>query len=422
MKREEARVIAVIMIMAILSMTGLGQAEKRALGLEECLGRIGEKHPLIQAARRRVEGADEFSRYAGVRPNPTLTIQTENWRVWQKPPFSLPTDIDLFIYGTQRLEVAGKAGLRRDLALRSVDSAEREVEVVQRRLWLEIVQRYQSALRIQSLLTIGEENRRDLDQLVALTTTRFREGYVAEWEVIRVELERQTLLNQQSLLEQELVRTKLDLLQSMGETTFQTDFQLVEPPLLDSLLMKQSVEELQAEAVGKRAEISLLRARIERERANLSLQRANARPDLEVVGGYKRTGGYNTMMGYLTVPLPLFNKNRGEIGRAAAEVSSVEMELLAQTNYVRAEVEAGYRAIHQLETRLREMERDFLTRADSSREIALTAYREGAADLYKLLESQRARNEAHRLFYQTKLDLQMALAALSLIVGRRDVR
>jgi len=68
------------------------------------------------------------------------------------------------------------------------------------------------------------------------------------------------------------------------------------------------------------------------------------------------------------------------------------------------------------------MKQDFLARADSSRDIALTAYREGATDLYKVLQAQRARNEARRLYYRTQLDLQMALAELALAVGRSELR
>ena len=63
------------------------------------------------------------------------------------------------------------------------------------------------------------------------------------------------------------------------------------------------------------------------------------------------------------------------------------------------------------------MQRDFLKQADESRNIALIAYREGAADLYKLLETQRARNEARLLYHRTLQELQSALAELALAAG-----
>ncbi len=91
---------------------------------------------------------------------------------------------------------------------------------------------------------------------------------------------------------------------------------------------------------------------------------------------------------------------------------------MAEENYIRAEVETTYRASQKLAERLNEMQKDFLQRADESRNIALVAYREGAADLYKLLEAQRARNEARLLYHRTELELQLALAELALAAGK----
>lgn len=398
------------------------EAEKRPLTLEDCWSRARDNHPLLGAARKRFEGAEQIRQFAGVRPNPTLTYQSENWRAWGRPSFNFMNEIDLFVFATQRIETAGKAGYRRELASREAASAEIEIDVVRKQLWQEITAKYWRALQLQSDLQIAVENRQDIDQLVTYTTTRFREGFAAEWEVIRVKLEQQTLLNQQLLLEQDLLRAKLELLQAMGETSFETGFRLLEPALLDAPILRQPIADLLTEATGKRVELGLLRSRVDSERANLRLQQANARPDVDVSAGFKRTVGFNTFIAYMTIQLPFFDRNRGEIGQAAAAISSAEQELMARTNYIRAEVEAGYRVVQQLRSRLTEMRQDFLTQADGSRDIALAAYREGAADLYKVLEAQRARNEARRLYYRTQLDLQMALAELALAVGRSELR
>ena len=168
----------------------------------------------------------------------------------------------------------------------------------------------------------------------------------------------------------------------------------------------------------KRPELILLRARVETERANLGLQQASAKPDFEISAGYKRTGGFNTMIGYFTIPLPLFNRNLAEIGRATANRVSAEHELRVEENYIRAEIEAAYRAAKGLQERVRELERNFLKPADESRNIALIAYREGAASLYQMLESQRARNEAHLLYVRTRDEFQQALMELDLMIGR----
>lgn len=395
-------------------------SEQRKLSLDECVTQALNKHPLLEAAQARITGADEFKRFVGVRPNPSITIQTENWRAWQQPPFTFGTDIDVFVYGSQRIETAGKAARRTELAERQLNQTQTEIDTLKRQLRQEVIRRFWIALQNQTLLGIVRENHNDLSGLVQYNTTRLKEGYISEWELIRVRLEQQTLLNQEASVGLELERAKLDLLKAMGDVRFDTNFQLAEPNTTGSALLTMELEKLRIEALAKRPELVSLRARVESERANLKLQQANARPDLEVSAGYKRTGGFNTALAYVTIPLPVFNKNRAEIGRATAAITSAELQLMAEENYIRAEIEMAHRASQKLAERLGEMQKDFLQRADESRNIALVAYREGAADLYKLLEAQRARNEARLLYHRTELELQLALAELALAAGKEN--
>jgi cobalt-zinc-cadmium efflux system outer membrane protein len=421
MDRMRGWLVQGICLSSLLVGLGWAQTKDRVVTLADCWGRVAEGHPLLAAAQQRVEGAEEVRRYAGLRPNPSLTIQTENWRAWQRPPFVFQTEIELFVYGTQRWETAGKTGLRREVAARGVEAAEGEVDLLRRQVWREVTRRYRVALEAQRMLEIERENRRDLAELVAWTKARFEEGYLAEWELIRVRLEEQTLLQQISKEEQAYDQARLALLQVIAEPSLRLDFRVEEPsPAGGGLALP--LDELKRESIAERRELSQLRARLEVERANLRLQQANAQPDLEFSAGYKRTGIFNTLIGYVTVPLPFFQRNQGEIGRAAASLNATEYELIAQTRYIEAEVEASYRAVERLRERQREMEQDLLRRADESREIALTAYREGAADLYKVLEAQRARLEVRRLYQRTRLDLQMELAELALLIGRKELQ
>jgi len=420
MLRTNIFLIAVTCLVLLVPVLAQSTASSRQLALADFLERAMTDHPLVKAAQTRLQGSEEFSRHVGVRPNPSVTVQTENWRAWQQPPFSFGRDIDLFIFGTQRLETAGKAARRREYAEQQVEVMQSEIELLRRQLRQEITRNFWIANQAQILLEILAENRSDLDQLVAYTGIRVREGYVAESELIRARLEQQTLAGQLAAAEQALEKAKLDLLKASGETSFDTGFRLLaanEAEALRSPLLLANLDELRAQAIQKRPEVIRLRAKVESEQANLKLQQANARPDWELSAGYKRTGGYNTFISYVTVPLPFFNKNRAEIGRAAALVNSAEQELLAEENYVRAEVETAYRAARKLSERLETMRRDFLNQADESRNIALVAYREGAMDLYKVLETQRARNDARLLYHRTLQEFQQSLMELALAVG-----
>ena len=394
----------------------------RQLTLVECIEQAVANHPRLKAVTSRLRASEDFSRFAGSRPNPSVTIQTENWRAWQQPPLDFSHDIDIFVYGTQRLETASKSLRRRELAERQTSVVQSEAELIRRQLRLDVTRNFWDALRLQTFLDVLAENRVDLAQLVRYTGERVREGFAAGSELIRAGLEQQTIQVQEDATALALERSKLDLLKAMGAATFDTSFRLASPDDRRPPVLQKSLEELRAEALQRRPEVLQLRAKVEAERANLRLQQANAQPDWEISAGYKRTGGYNTAIAYVTVPLPFFSKNRGEIKRAEALISSAEQELLAEENYVRAEVEAAHRAAHSLAARLSDMRRDLLEQADKSHNIAVVAYREGAMDLYKVLETQRARNDARLLYFRTSQELQSTLAELMLVVGAETKR
>lgn len=400
---------------------------RQTLTLPQCLEQAATRHPSLLVARSRIEGAEQLRQYAGNRPNPTVTLQTENWRFTGEPAFKLRDDLDVFVFGTQTFERGGKAARRRELAEQAAAVAQAELEVLKRRIQQDVLRHYAQAVSAQAALDVLGDNRLNLVQLVNYNEVRVREGYTAEGELIRARLEMQTAAAHEATAAQELERQKLDLLKAMGETRLQSDFALAayeDAPALPAssasgaaampaaLATLPVLADLLQTALANRPELGLLRARREQAKAALRLARANARQDLSVSFGYKRTENFNTLIGSVSIPLPLFDKNQGEIGQTAAEVAALEHELLVEENFVRAEVQTAYRTVENLRARLLALQSDFLLQADDARDVALAAYREGAADLYKVLEAQRARNDARLLYTRTLYDYRLSLVEL----------
>ncbi|MEW6126003.1 MAG: TolC family protein [Acidobacteriota bacterium] len=394
------------------------------LTLSQCLSQALTKHPALAAVRSRIEGAEQFRQFAAARLNPSITFQSENWRFTGEPPFKASQDLDLFIYGTQTLERGGKAARRREVAAQAEEVLQAELETLKRRLTLEILRSYYKAVVAQSLLEILSENRQNLDQLVKYNDVRVREGYTAEGELIRARLEMQTATTHEATVALELERAKLELLKTIGEAQFNTNFRVTDEAdltptaRLANAPVAAPLSELLQQALAKRPELLTLRARLEHAKAALRLAEANAKSDWSASFGYKRTTGFNTFIAGISIPLHLFNKNQGEIGRAAAEIAAIEHELSAEENFIRAEVQTAYQASERIRQNLFALQSDFLLRADDTRDVALAAYREGATDLYKLLEAQRARNDARLLYHRLLYDFRLSLAELELASGQ----
>src|SRR6185503_5084884 len=78
------------------------------LTLDDAVGTARRTHPLLQAAPARISAAESNVTQAGLRPNPRLFVQTENWRGWSSPEPRPGYDIDTFFYASQAFEIGGK--------------------------------------------------------------------------------------------------------------------------------------------------------------------------------------------------------------------------------------------------------------------------------------------------------------------------
>ena len=113
------------------------------------------------------------------------------------------------------------------------------------------------------------------------------------------------------------------------------------------------------------------------------------------------------MVAGFSMPLPIFDPNRGEIARASAERDAAAFELAAHERMARAELAGAYEAANLLTERASLLVRtssgrpSFLARADEARRIALGAYREGAVPLLQVIDAARAWGEARLAFYET---------------------
>jgi outer membrane protein TolC len=198
----------------------------------------------------------------------------------------------------------------------------------------------------------------------------------------------------------------------MGQSEF------TEVKLVDTLDMAPAAAEPDlAAAFANRTEMKLAEQLVDQGRANRRLQQSLAKPDVEGLGGYKRTSGFDTLIAGAQVPLPFSNRNQGNIAAADAEIRVAESELAATRAMVAAEVKAAIADVRSRERQLRELFPAILQQARESASIAQAAYREGGLDLLRLVDAERVRIDTEVLYYRTLAEYRQSLAALEAALG-----
>jgi outer membrane protein TolC len=382
------------------------------LSLDAAIESARRAHPLLQAAPGRVAAAESDVVQSRLRPNPRLYIQSENWRAWSKPSLNPANDMDTFLYVSQALETGGKRTQRTAVAEARVRRALLDRELLERQIVHGVKQAYWAAAAAERIHEAAHANVTNFRAVVDYHENRVREGAMAEADLIKVRLEHERLQLAENMTELDANRSRIELFRAIGQTDF--------PAARLSEALEADIQPPAADperALAERVELKIAREAREAAVAASRLQRALAKPDVEVLAGYKQTNGNPTVIGGLQWNLPLLNRNQGNIGAADAAIRVADADIAAQAAIVRAEVAA---AAADVEIRRRQASTTLPRlrgQASESARIALAAYREGGADLLRLLDAERVRIEIDTLYYRTLGEYRQSVAALETAMG-----
>jgi cobalt-zinc-cadmium efflux system outer membrane protein len=166
---------------------------------------------------------------------------------------------------------------------------------------------------------------------------------------------------------------------------------------------------------------SVLAAQAARQAAaqRVNVERTRSSPTVTASLGVRRIAGESgtLFVGGLTVPLPLFDHNRGNIDAALAELDAADARLRG----ARAEAETGWRsALAQsvaAEGRLAAA-REAESTANQAYELTRTAYEAGRTPLIDLLTARRNLTDAQLRLIDSRVARIRAEAALARLSGR----
>jgi cobalt-zinc-cadmium efflux system outer membrane protein len=183
------------------------------------------------------------------------------------------------------------------------------------------------------------------------------------------------------------------------------------PPPLDDLIRI---------ALAFRPDLAAFRLGIARAQADVRLAERNRFQDVYLLyQPYTFEGGITSWALGATVPLPVYNRNQGNIQRALINVSQVRTELSAQEQRVIAEVRKAYREYALTRATVARIERELLPDAQRVRETVYHQFTLGDVDAIAFLNAQRAYNDIVRQYRDTAVRHRRSMLRLSSVVGQR---
>lgn len=421
MLRSDLRIKRIIA--ALMLAVGL-RAQAVPLTLAQALDEALQRNLRLLTERFNLSVAEARIIQARLRPNPVLSLGGNYLDVLGagfNPTTSAagPTETGARIDFV--LERARKREARIGVAEAAKSVAQYELLNTTRTLVLDVQGAFTDLLLAKENATLARASLEAFNQIVTVNRTRVDAGDLARVELIRSEVAQLQFANQVRQAESRvrLARNRLQAL--MGRTAFEPSFDVTGEMRREPLVPGKP--ELLQKALTARPDLEALRRDQARSVADLKLQLAQGKVDYTVGAAINRqfgVGGLNSGNSagvFFSMPLPVFNKNQGEIERARREQEQIAARMRSLEQEIRTEVENAYEQFQTARQLLDQIEAEMLDRAKRVREVTDFSYRRGEATFVELLDAQRAYNDTMHGYNEARAEYGRALYLIDAITG-----
>jgi cobalt-zinc-cadmium efflux system outer membrane protein len=368
--------------------------------------------------RFNVSVADTAIVTAALKPNPVATV---NFFRPDRPLVDAGISPYEQVFRTDFvLERGGKRERRVDQASLAKSIAALQLLNTTRNLVLDVESAFTDVQLAQLILALAKDNLQAFNNVVQINAERVRTGDLSQVELSRSRL---AALQFQNDVRQRDTRLRMarnhlsaligrgpngDALDVVGE--LRKDPQAIE---YDALLRH---------ALDARPDLRAVHTDQARSVADLRLQLANGKIDYTVSGEYHRQEGAevqgNSYGVFFSAPLPLFNRNQGEIARAQVQQQQLKAKAQALENDIASEVANAYAQYATSREIVDTIERQMLTQAQDVRTTTEYSYRGGEASFIEFLDAVRAFNDTMQSYNEARAEYARSLYTLDSISGK----
>lgn len=337
-------------------------------------------HPRLTAAYRKIQAAQGRTVQAGLYPNPRLSASS---------PQIDGNESQYNGFVSQEIVTAGKLKLSSAAAQTEIRQAQYAWQQERFVVLTDLRQKYYSTLSAQRRVEILENLVVIASRSLEISVKLFEAGEGARADTLLLDIERRraevALKNAQTTYE--VGKRQIAILIAMPELTIE---RLAGD--LDVAARPYQLEEVRLAASTFHPQASIARLEIERTARLLQRARVEPVPNFDVMGGYQRQIGVpaaNQGLFQVTMSIPLWNQNQGNICEAEANLSGARADLQnteLQLSNLAAQAFANYETAGQL---VDQYGTEILPKARETLEISQNLYSQGQIDFLRLLQSQR---------------------------------
>lgn len=376
----------------------------------------------LLAARESVVQAEARLQQARLRPNPSLDISKTTDAM-----FANEGDTAFGVTFSQPLELGGKRDKRINVEEISIQLSKAQIADAERQLTGKLRTLFVEASGAAARLDLFDRLERANQQMVSVMDVRLRSGDASRLDSQLLVAQTNQVRAQRLAAENQLSAAMLQIRALAGLST--------EGPLMlrqESAAEFEGTEEsLVLQALSQRQDLIAARLREQLEDAGVVLARTQVLPNLTPFVRYAResnpalTPGTskrffeqdNVMEFGVSIPLPFFNREQGNIAEAASRHAQARAEREALEISIRRDVLLAYRRYVSARRTVEILQRGVIQPNQDTVRIVQLAYDLGELRLLDVVAQQRVLIEAETSYADAQKELNSALADLELHIG-----
>ena len=363
------------------------------LTLKAALGLALDANPELAVAARELEAVEAMIVQAQARPNPGFSASIQDTRQATRS-----TTLQL----SQPIELGGKRGARIEAAERGRDAAAVEFGGKRAEIRAAVRAAFFDVLVAQERLQLAQASLELAQRVTHAARRRVTAGKVSPVEETKARVAEAGVRLDLTLTSSDLVTARQRLGATWGNPTPRFERAEGDPEALPPL---PTLADLSTRLAAAPA---LLRARLEidRRQALVQIERSRRIPDVTVSLGTIRNGELDINQAILgvSIPLPIFNRNQGNVLEALRRTDKARDELSVTQIRLTNELAFAYQRLKSAHQETELLQRNILPGAQSAFAAATQGFEMGKFSFLEVLDAQRT-------LFQSKSQYLRALSA-----------
>ncbi|AJP48583.1 cobalt-zinc-cadmium resistance protein [Rugosibacter aromaticivorans] len=376
------------------------------LSLDTALSLTLQANAEVSAAARELEAVEATVTQAGVLPNPELQTLAEDRR-----RESRTTTVQI----NQRISLSGKRSARVRAAERSRDIAGSDLSATRADIRAGLIAAFFDVLIAQERLRLAQASADLAKRGTSAAAKRVAAGKVSPVEETKARVAEAGVKIELAQASSELRLMRQRLTAYWGNPSPRFDAAVGEANSLpDAGNLDDVVQRLDTTPEMRRASLE-----VERRRALTDVERSSRIPDVTVSLGAKRDEllGRNLAIVGLSIPIPLFDRNQGNLGEAISRQDKARDELAATRVRVQGEAMQAWQQLDMARSEALVLESEVLPGAQSALDAATTGFEYGKFAFLDVLDAQRTLFQARAQYLRALSSVHRARAQLDSILG-----